>query len=318
MYKEDILQDRFEQRKLSLRDDYEGKVVSTLIRRLPDNVSGRSLLYIHGFNDYFFQKELAFQLNDHGYSFYALDLRKYGRSYLNHQKFNDIRNIKDYFEEIILALEIIYKEGSKEVYLMGHSTGGLIIALFAKEYTGSGLFSGLLLNSPFFEFNQPYMVKKILPIVACLGKYFPGIKVAGGFSEEYGKYLHESFEGEWDYNLEWKPNVAPMVNLGWVRTMYLAQREIKDSFEIKEPILILHSRYSVTNFSDPSQMKTRDAILDVDSIESIISNIKGNIRIIAVEGGLHDLTLSAKEVRNYVYEVILDWLTRREKDNNER
>ncbi len=30
-------------------------------------------------SDYFFQTEMADQFNQHGYDFYALDLRKYGR-----------------------------------------------------------------------------------------------------------------------------------------------------------------------------------------------------------------------------------------------
>ncbi|WP_419032711.1 alpha/beta hydrolase, partial [Dysgonomonas gadei] len=110
-YKEDILKDRFEAQTLKLRDDYEGMVTATLIRRLPESKSNKAVLYIHGFNDYFFQTEMACRFNDHGFNFYAIDLRKYGRSFLPHQKFNDIRNLKDYYEEILQSLDIIRSEG---------------------------------------------------------------------------------------------------------------------------------------------------------------------------------------------------------------
>ena len=107
--------------------------VATLVRRRAGEESTRAVLYIHGFNDYFFQRELACRFNERGIHFYALDLRKYGRSWLPHQKFNDIRDLRAYFEEITIALEIIRQEGCQTTVLLGHSTGGLIITLYAKE-----------------------------------------------------------------------------------------------------------------------------------------------------------------------------------------
>lgn len=40
----------------------------------------RAVLYVHGFVDYFFQTHLADAFEEHGYTFYAIDLRGYGRS----------------------------------------------------------------------------------------------------------------------------------------------------------------------------------------------------------------------------------------------
>ena len=57
-YEEDILGEGFQRTTLFLRDDYEGSAVATLVRRLSDTGNGRSVLYIHGFNDYFFQREI--------------------------------------------------------------------------------------------------------------------------------------------------------------------------------------------------------------------------------------------------------------------
>ena len=157
-YEDDILKEGFQRLVIPLQEDYEGKVIATLVRRLSASGSGRAVLYIHGFNDYFFQQEMACRFNEQGYHFYALDLRKYGRSWLPHQKFNDIRELRSYFEEISLALEIIRKEGSHTTFLLGHSTGGLIVTLYAKEHGDSFLFDGIILNSPFFDFNKGWLV----------------------------------------------------------------------------------------------------------------------------------------------------------------
>jgi len=310
LYSEDILKDGFEQLAIPLADDYEGKAVATLVRRKPVVIAGKAVLYIHGFNDYFFQSEMACYFNENGFNFYALDLRKYGRSYLPHQKFNDIRNLRTYYEEILAAIKIINNEGNREVVLLGHSTGGLILSLFAKDYSNSDLFDGLILNSPFYEFNKSKLIKLILPLVSFTGRFFPDITIAGGFSEEYGKSIHSSYSGEWDYDLRWKPILAPQINLGWLRAIYKAQKELKKSFQVTKPVLIMHSAKSVTDMKDKQQIQTSDAILNVDDIEKIGHNLDGKVDIKTIEGGLHDLILSQKAVRENVYSIIFSWLHR--------
>ncbi|MFV0417986.1 MAG: alpha/beta hydrolase [Dysgonomonas sp.] len=308
LYREDILKDNFEQRTITLKDDYEGKAIATLIRRLPDLQSSKAVLYIHGFNDYFFQAEMGVQFNKNGFNFYALDLRKYGRSHLSHQKLNDIRDLKTYYEEIKRALDIIHEEGNNEVILFGHSTGGLILTLFAKDFSNDQLFDGLILNSPFYELNERKLVKMLLPVVSFLGRLMPSITIAGGFSEEYGKSIHKLYSGEWDYNLEWKPILAPKINLGWLRAIYKAQTRLKKHFQIKKPVLILHSKKSITDIKDKRQVQTSDTILNVKDIDRVARNIQGNVDIISIDGGLHDLILSQKAVRENVYTTIFDWV----------
>ena len=250
------------------------------------------------------------------FHFYALDLRKYGRSWLSHQKFNDIRDIRVYFEEITLALQMIREEGSRTTVLLGHSTGGLIVTLYAKEHGDSSLFDGIMLNSPFFDFNKSWFVKKCIPFASLVGGFLPGIKITGGFTEQYGKFLHRGSRGEWEYNLAWKPHVAPRINLGWVRAIHKAQRELRQPFEVRKPLLVLHSERSVSNFSDEEQVQSRDAILNVRDIQQVARNIRGQVEIVSVLGGLHDLVLSCKEVRGKVYQIMFDWLERQNGTND--
>lgn len=72
----------YERQTINLGTDDEGPVVATLVRRRAERPSGRAVLYVHGFVDYFFQTHLADFFAERGWDFYALDLRKYGRSLL--------------------------------------------------------------------------------------------------------------------------------------------------------------------------------------------------------------------------------------------
>lgn len=109
-YQADILGTAYEQTTLQRPNDYEGKVTATLSPQKTPQQIAKAVLYIHGFIDYFFQKEMTEQFNQHDSDFYALGLRKYGRSILPHQKYYNVRNITEYEAEINQTLEIIRAE----------------------------------------------------------------------------------------------------------------------------------------------------------------------------------------------------------------
>lgn len=305
----DILGSEFEQTTITLKNDYAGEVVATLVRKSCDQSADRAILYIHGFNDYFFQKEMADKFNGQGLNFYALDIRRYGRSFRSHQKFNDIRNLKSYYEEIMAAIEIIKKEGNSRIILMGHSTGGLIATLFAKDYSDKGYINGVILNSPFYDFNMSSLVLgKLIPVGATIGKVFPSIQIDGALSEEYGESLHKDYDGEWDYNLNWKPCIPPPIALGWLRAIREGHKELRQPFAIVEPVLVLHSTATVTNKFDKKQMHTMDAVLSVADIDRVARNIEGDVDIVPIKDGIHDLILSRKDVREKVYQIMKEWI----------
>ena len=49
----------FESLELEFPADYEGAVVSTLVRLPTPNAPRGAVLYVHGFSEYFFQRHLA-------------------------------------------------------------------------------------------------------------------------------------------------------------------------------------------------------------------------------------------------------------------
>ena len=129
-YVPDVLGDGYARRTFRMADDKEGKVVCTLVRKARADSVRQAVLYLHGYNDYFFQKELGDSLNAYGYNFYALDLRKYGRSMRPHQDPFFCESLSEYFADVDTALATIRAEGNERVFLMAHSTGGLIASYY--------------------------------------------------------------------------------------------------------------------------------------------------------------------------------------------
>ena len=69
-YSPDILGNGFQSKTIQMPKDYEGDVVCTLIRKKCNNKnSDKAILYIHGYNDYFFQSQLGDSCISHGYNF---------------------------------------------------------------------------------------------------------------------------------------------------------------------------------------------------------------------------------------------------------
>src|SRR6267143_3422699 len=119
----------FEALELEFPDDYDGPVVATLVRLPTVNAPRGAVLYVHGFSDYFFQRHMAERFAAEGYAFYALDLRKYGRSLRPRQHANFCKSLTEHDADISAAIEVI----GGEVLLAGHSMGGLVTALYAHE-----------------------------------------------------------------------------------------------------------------------------------------------------------------------------------------
>lgn len=308
-YQTDILGGDFLQTTLHLPADYEGDVTATLIKKMYSKETKTAVLYIHGFNDYFFQAAMAEQYNQHGINFYALDLRKYGRSLLPHQKLNNARDLTEYYPEITESLKIMQDEGNADIILMGHSTGGLLVSLYAADHQQDSAIKAIVLNSPFFEINiNKFVLKSVLPRFVKKGESKPNKPLNAGLTAGYGESLHADYHGEWTYDLKWKPNSPPKVNYGWIRAIRMGQLKLQAGLEIKQPVLVMHSDKSVFARKWNPSLQTGDAVLDVEDMKKYASSIHGNVDLAEIKNGMHDLILSEKSVREHAYAVIFDWL----------
>lgn len=292
----------FQARTVVQPSDYSGPVRSTIVRLKSHCANGTGVLYVHGYNDYFFQKDEAQRFADHCYDFYAVDLRKYGRSLLPGQRRFEVRNISEYYADIDSAITQMQRDGIDRIVLMGHSTGGLICAAYMSRVHPEAV-KALILNSPFLDWNQSkFQEKMLIPTVRAVGGLLPKIKISQGEDTTYARSLLKKYDGEWDYNTDWKLVKSPAVTTGWIRAIDAAHSIVQHNPDIKVPILLMHSAQSGT---DPAGS---DMVLDVQDISKYGRRLGPDVTEITVPGGLHDLVLSKPAVRNRVYGEMLGWL----------
>lgn len=308
-YSPDILGDGFQALTIEMPDDYDGKVVTTLIRKFPDRPVDRAVLYIHGYNDYFFQTQMADTFCDSLFNFYAIDLRKYGRSMLPGQKPFQVRDLQEYFADIDTALSLVKKEGNREIILMGHSTGGLICALYCQAHRDRLPVQGLILNSPFLDMNQNWITENILiPVVSFFGRFIKNMEISQGKSTAYGESLLKGKHGEWEFDTTKKYLQSPPLTTAWIRAIHQGHLQIQKGLDIPCPILVMFSDHSVTGDTWTPEFQSGDAVLDVKDIEKYGKTLGPHVTEVSVKDGLHDLVLSRKDVREQVYRIIFDWL----------
>ena len=293
-------------------DDYSGKVVSTVIRRLPKGEKLRkAVLYVHGYNDYFFQDSMGREFNDSGYGFYAVDLRKYGRSLLPRQRRYEVRDLREYFADIDSAISRMRRDSVTDIVLMGHSTGGLITSLYMEEAPAPEI-KALILNSPFLDWNfTGFMRNAAIPLAAAAGKWFPDMEMSQGDDTAYGESLLKSKHGEWEFDTTLKLIHPAPISLGWVRAIDQGHKTLVDNGRaIKVPVYLMRSRRSVYPDGWSPLANSGDAVLNVDSISARGRRMGYNVTEAIVDSGLHDLVLSAPRIRRAVYESMFSWLRR--------
>ncbi|MBD5232733.1 MAG: alpha/beta hydrolase [Bacteroidales bacterium] len=305
-YTKDILGDGYEVAYISQPSDYSGEVRCAAVRKQCAGAV-RAVLYVHGYSDYFFQKEMGDAFVSAGYAFYAVELRKYGRSLLPGQKMFQVRDLREYYADIEAALKAIEADGIEDVALLGHSTGGLTSALFVAERHPRAV-SVLMLNSPFLAWNLPAVLRKfIVPAVGAIGRKLPWLPVHQPADAGYAQSLHANYGGEWNYSRDWKPDVMPDPDSGWIGAIDSAQKELARC-RIDIPVLLMHSARSAHRGDGPEAYYSADAILDVESISKAGRGLGPDVTEAVFEGGLHDLVLSRPSVRREVMDVMLRFL----------
>lgn len=300
--------------------DGEGDLVATLVRRGPGgtdpNGQGHAVLALHGYTDYFFHTELADRFAERGFSFYALDLPKCGRSRQEGQTPHFTTDLARYDAHLERALTAVAEDtGNATVCLYGHSAGGLILTLFADRLRKSGRLAehrvgGLVLNSPFFDLHGPAILRTAptsaaLLALARLRKLSVIRKPTEG---GYGTTLHRDYGGEFDYNLDWKPLGGFPITLGWINAIRRGQARLHRGLDVGVPNLILRSDRSVTESSDPAAMQRGDAVLDVRQIARWSGCVGNHTTVAPIADAKHDVFLSVADARAAAYHELDRWL----------
>jgi alpha-beta hydrolase superfamily lysophospholipase len=309
-WRPDVLGGAFEAATLALRPGADGPLAATLVRRRRSAPpSRRAVLYIHGYNDYFFQTGLAEWFNGRDIDFYAIDLRHYGRSLVAGRTPNYTADLSEYDEDLDAALEVILDGGHQRILLVGHSTGGLIAPLWCGRRPGAPV-DGIIGNSPFLELKQPAALRAVAAGAAsALARRQPLRILPAGVAGLYGESLHAHRRGEWDYNLDWKPSPGFPIRVGWLHAVVAGQKTIHAGLDLRVPVLVMASTRTVTTKEWSDDLLRGDAVLDADSIARWAPALGRNVTIVRIADGMHDLFLSSRPARDRAYDTMGTWLT---------
>ena len=360
-WRQDALGADYESRTIPLMDDDAGPVVATLVRYRghassahssspaapalsptpttspTDTHSARSeatpqaphfvLLYIHGRNDYFFQRELAEDIVGCGGAFYALDLRRYGRSLRPGQRMGFVSNLSLYDEDISEALDLIREDyPDLPLVLMGHSTGGLLATLWANRHPGA--LDGLILNSAWLEMQtMASMRSAVAPILERIASRNPMWAVPGGDGpDHYGRSLREGWNAldaplpdslaaypddpavkGWSYALEWKRPGSYPAYAAWLEAILDGHENVASSVHLDIPVLSMMSTSSYFGEEFSEAVFSSDVVLDREVILERSARL-GPLVTMASFPGKHDLLLSDPQVRAEVYDTMNRWI----------
>ncbi|TPG36948.1 alpha/beta hydrolase [Mycolicibacterium hodleri] len=295
----------------------EGDLVATLVRRGDADRGRHAVLALHGYTDYFFNKELADHFADRGFTFYALDLHKCGRSRREGQTPHFTTDLTRYDAELDRALDVITADNGGgqpvKVCVYGHSAGGLIAALWLDRLRRRGAASqigALVLNSPFFDLHGPAILRTAPTSAALIAlARFRKLQVIrkptlGG----YGTSLHRDYAGEFDYDLELKPLGGFPVTFGWINAIRRGQAKLHRGLDVGVPNLLLRSDHSVAETPNPEAIHRGDAVLDVKQIARWAGCVGDRQTIAPITDAKHDVFLSLAEPRAAAYRELGRWL----------
>jgi alpha-beta hydrolase superfamily lysophospholipase len=280
----------FEALELRFADDYDGPVCATLVRLPVNNAPRGAVLYVHGYADYFFQRHMAERFAAEGYAFYALDLRKYGRSLRPGQHANFCKSLSEYYADIARAVEEI----GEPVLLAGHSTGALICALYAHEAQSPDAVRALWLNSPFFDWRLPEWKLAQLHLAAALGRFFPFLNDE---STQRPDYVNSLLDEQWQFDLKLKPPRGFPVYYGWLGAISDAQAKVRRGLKIGCPVMSMHSDEA-------------DIVLDWRDMAKWSRTLGERVTVMAFPGAVHDLVLSRPHIREEVFRQLFAWAER--------
>ncbi|GAB6937770.1 alpha/beta hydrolase [Isoptericola variabilis] len=305
---------------------------ATLVRAVDRPGPPRAVvLHVHGYNDYFFQEHLARAVVTAGHAFYAVDLRRAGRSLLGHDHVHDhvhhdgrgaddalpphyVASLREAGADLSAAAHAVRElEPGLPLVVHAHSTGGLSAALWAHAVRDDPAHGPdlLVLNSPFFSLSGSRLADAgRSAVLEVLGRRRP-LTVVSANPSEYATHQHASRGGRWEFDTTLKRPDGLPARAGWLRTVTRAQARLARGLAVPGPVLVARSDSSGPDRPDNPRLDAQDTVLDVGRIAALTPRVGPDTTPLVVPGGVHDLALSADAPRHAYLDGVLGWLDTR-------
>jgi alpha-beta hydrolase superfamily lysophospholipase len=200
----------------------------------------------------------------------------------------------------------VIAEDHDELVLMGHSTGGLVAALWAA--TNPERITGLVLNAPWLDLQGSALFRTLgASVIGRLGSSLATSVIRLPDAGFYARTLHSTLGGEWDYDLELKMSPSPPIRVGWVRAILRGHQQVAAGLHLPVPVLVMCS--ATTDFSRRwhEGLTKADVVLDVEQIATRAVRLGRHVTVVRFADAVHDLLLSAPPVRSKVLAEMDRW-----------
>ncbi|POH75317.1 alpha/beta hydrolase [Arthrobacter glacialis] len=361
-WQQDVLGPNFQQLTL----DLPAGAPATLVRYVgdapegnPRPLAGADILYVHGWSDYFFQRELAEFWHQAGANFYALDLHNYGRSLRPGLVPGQVASLTEYDDDLAAALaamgrrpvteevlaqpaaqepadaqsfEMAFLEQAKQrlsaafdaltgrerpvphqvprerpLVLLGHSTGGLTLSLWAARHPDAA--AAVVLNSPWLEFQATEMGRAMVaPLISARSRFKPLAPLPPIDPGFYTRAVSKRYDGEWDYSSEWRPDRGFPVTPAFLNAVFQGQAQLARGLGIKAPVLVMLSDKSYLQPRWSANALAADVVLNVDSVAKRSLDLGLDVTLHRIPGAFHDVFLSPAEIRAQAYARMGRWV----------
>ncbi|HEY9357718.1 MAG TPA: alpha/beta hydrolase [Arthrobacter sp.] len=326
LWHEDLLGPSFQCRTLPLAPDEEGEVCATLVRCVREDIrepdiaarthrSPRAVLYLHGWADYFLQAELAESVAAAGFSFYALDLRKFGRSLREWQTAGYTTDLGTYDEDLDAAITAIRADLSPPglpdqlptIHVLAHSLGGLIAALWADRHPGA--LGTLVLNAPWLELQGSSLLRNIaMHLVDPVAKADPRRPFRFPDMPGYWQSVSNESHGEWQLDPVWRPVSSFPIRAGWAKAVLAGHAAVGRKLDIASPVLVMLSDRTRIQSEWSAELMRADAVIDVEETARRALGLGRRVAVFRYPGAIHDIFLSRRGIREEAYRDLTLWL----------
>ena len=144
--------------------------------------------------------------------------------------------------------------------------------------------------------HGPFWLRLGTRVVKQLGSYQPKREIPRNVSGLYGRSLHRDHDGEWDYDLAWKPLESWPVYAGWLRAIRRAHAR---AARRPRPATVPCWCSPPASTPRPTEMSedvhTHDIVLDVRQIRRWATALGPHVTVVSIEGARHDVVLSRPE-----------------------
>ncbi len=165
----------------------------------------------------------------------------------------------------------------------------------------------LVLTSPWFDLNADWFHRVVATFALDRLPVDPR-RVVDDRPSAYSWHLHADHGGRWTYDLTLKPPEGFPVRAGWLRAIRRGQARLAAGLDLPQPVLVCTSAQSGPNTWDNPELASQDTILDVEQIAARAPRLGPDVTLVRIEGGVHDLSLSAPGPREEYLRVVFDWL----------